>query len=112
LRLLARLWRRLGCPGDERDEPLARVGAVALLRAEARRLDDDDALLGRALSGELQHVGAHTLGKAGRAGGVEAKLHGGRNLVDVLPAGAGSADEAFFQLVLADLGLGGDAQPL
>ena len=40
---------------------------------------------------------------------VEAQLHGGRELVDILPAGAGGADEAFRELVLVNRDMVGDA---
>src|SRR5690606_36643290 len=67
-------------------------------------LDEDDAVLGGALPGELQGALAHPFGKAAGIGSVEAKLNGGGHLVDVLPAGTGGTDERLFQLVGIDDG--------
>ena len=68
--------------------------AVALLRAEAVGLDDDDAVLGGALAGERDRPVAHPFRQAARVCGVEAQLNGGRDLVDVLPARPGGTDES------------------
>ena len=73
---------------------VAGVGAVLLLRAEASGLDDDDAVLGGALAGELDaSARARRSDRPAALRGVEAQLHGGRHLVDVLAAGTGRADE-------------------
>ena len=52
---------------------------------------------------------AHRPGQRGRAAHVEAQLDRGRDLVDVLPAGAGGAHEAFLDLPLVEHDLVGDA---
>ena len=54
------------------------------------------------LAGEPLEPRAHVVGQRRRAARVEAQLHGGRHLVDVLPARAGGADEAFLALALVD----------
>jgi hypothetical protein len=50
------------------------------------------------------HAGTHALGKALSVGRVEAKLDGGRHLVDVLPAGTGRADERLLEVTRMDDG--------
>ena len=67
----------------------------------ALRRDHEDALLREATAGETQQTRPHLLRQRGRARGVEAELHRGLDLVDVLSAGAGGAQEAllYFPLV-------------
>ena len=76
---------------DQLDQALARVGAVALLGAVALR-DDDDArrrLVRRLPASRIRRI-ATSLGSDARAAHVEAQLHRGRELVDVLPARTGA----------------------
>src|SRR5690606_41244062 len=58
----------------------------------------------------LERAFAHLVRQAGRVGRVEAELHGGGDLVDVLAAGAGRADELLLKLVCADLDARRDMQ--
>src|SRR5215471_2929876 len=88
---------------DQLDQALERVGAVALLGAMALRGDDQHAVAGEALAGKPLEPRAHPVGQARRAAHVEAQLHRGGELVDVLPAGPRGADKAFLELALVDL---------
>src|SRR5215831_4904596 len=101
--------RRHGGAADQFDETLARVLAVAFLGAMALGVDYDRALAGEPPAGEPLEPRAHVLGKARRAAHVEAKLHRARELVDVLPAGTGRADEMLLELALADADRRSDA---
>src|SRR5262249_39112203 len=83
------------------DKPLDRVRAIALLRAEALRLDHDDAVLGHALAGQALEANRR-IGWQRDAAGVEAELRRRRHLVDVLAAGAGRANESDLDVVLVD----------
>src|SRR5690606_19295606 len=101
-------------PRDQHSFPTRRssdlIRPVLLLRAKPASLDDDDAVLGGALPRELERAFAHPFRQAGRVGRVEAELHGGGDLVDVLAAGAGRADELLLKLVCADLDARRDMQ--
>src|SRR5262245_19870000 len=97
-----------GAP-DELDQPVERVLAVGLLRAVALRLDHQHALAGEPSAGEPLEPRTHLGGQARRAAHVEAQLDRGRDLVDVLPARAGGADEALLELALVDLDSTADA---
>ena len=82
---------------DQRDEALLRVLAIALPGRGALGRDDDDAVIGQPLAGKALQLFPHILGKVRRMANVEAQLHRGRDLVDVLSAGSGCADKAFLQ---------------
>ena len=87
---------------DQRGQPVARVLAVARLAGEALRENDDDAVLRRARA-RRDGSAARRRRRAGRrAARVEAQLDRRRNLVDVLPAGAGGAREGLAQFALVD----------
>src|SRR5215831_959554 len=101
--------RRHGGAADQIGETLARILAVALLGAVALGVDHDHALAGEASAGEPLEPRAHVVGKARRAARVEAKLHRARELVDILPAGTGRADEMLLELALADADRRSDA---
>jgi hypothetical protein len=66
-----------------------------LLRPVALRGDDQHPVLRQLPSCKRRQPGADILGQGGRAADVEADLNRARNLVDVLPARAGGADEGF-----------------
>src|SRR5712691_390979 len=115
---LARAPGRLGRPArdrrhrgalDQLDQPVERVLAVALLGAVALRGDHQHALVGEPPPGEALEPRAHVSRQRRRAAHVEAQLHRGRELVDVLPAGPRGADEALLELALVDADHGGDA---
>ena len=100
--------RRGGAP-DQVLETFEGILAVARLGAMAVGVDHEHALAGEPFASEAFEPRAHVLGKARRAAHVEAKLHGARKLVDVLPAGTGGANEVLLELVLGDADRGGDA---
>ena len=100
----ARPWRRR-CLPDKRGKPLTGVGAVALLGAITLRDEDQHAILGHAPATELDEALKNIGGKRGRARRVEAKLHGGRHLVDVLTAGTRRKHEALLDFLLGDFDL-------
>ena len=106
---MSRRRRFRGLP-DQRRQPLARILAVAQLAAEARSRDDDHAIAGDPPAGELVKPLAHGLGQRGRAARIEPQLHGGRHLVDVLPARTRGAHERLLQLGIVDLDRGGHVQ--
>ena len=93
---------RVGGAAEQAHEPLVRVGAVAVLRAESLRLDDDDAAAAHTPAGQGAQAHAHGVRDRRRARGVEAQLHGGRDLVDVLAAGARGGEERELDLALAE----------
>lgn len=84
----------------QRHEARQRFGAVALLGAVFVGADDDLALEGEAAPGELGQARAHVLRQVRMTVEAEAQLDGGRDLVDVLSARAGGADEAFREVAL------------
>ncbi|KIT90169.1 hypothetical protein QT21_00075, partial [Staphylococcus aureus] len=88
-------------------QPLDRVLAVAFLGAGALGMDDDDALLGHALTGDALQPRVD-IRRQHRAAAVVAQLCRGRQLVDVLAAGAGGANEADLDIVLVDCDRMGD----
>src|SRR5207244_7709851 len=90
-------------------QPRQGVIAVALLGAVALRRDDEHAILGQAAAGEPREPRAHGLGKRRRSPHVEPELHGGVELVDVLPARTRGTDEALLDLALVDGDFFGDA---
>ena len=87
--------------GNHLRQPAARVGAVRLLRSETPRGDDELAAAGDAAAGDLLQplVG---VGMKAEPEQVDAKLDRGRDLVDVLPAGAGRGEEGLAERVLRD----------
>src|SRR5690606_18749693 len=108
LGFLARLGWWFGGLEKEFSEPDACIGAVLFLCAEAPGLDDNMTFLGRATAGQQECTLAHVLRQVARIGGVKAELHGGRHLVDVLPAGSGGTDELLLQFVFLDKNAGPD----
>ena len=85
------------------------VGAVAFLGAEALGVDHDHAFLGHALAGNPVQPQACVLRQRDLAR-IETELGCGRELVDVLPARAGGADEADLDIVLVDREVAGNPQ--
>src|SRR6266568_953307 len=82
----AALHRRGGGLTNELAQPLACVGAIALLGAMPLRGDDKHALARETLAREPLEPHAHVMRQRGRMAHVETQLHGARELVDVLPA--------------------------
>src|SRR5262245_43322876 len=91
-----------GCALRELDKPVEGVLAIALLGAETLRGDNEHAVAGKAVTGEILHALPDRLGQRGRMPHVEAKLHRARKLVDVLPARARGADKSLLDLVVID----------
>src|SRR5690606_5763315 len=96
--------------GNEGRQALARILAVALLGAEALRIDHQHAVVGQAPVAPCQQPLAQGLGQGRGTGDVEPQLDGGGNLVDVLPAGAAGAHEPLDDLRLRDRQVGTDAE--
>src|SRR5690606_11572982 len=105
----APLWHRQA-GGNERRQALARILAVALLGAEALRVDHQHAVVGQPPVAPRQQARTQRLWQRRRAGDVEPQLDGAGNLVDVLPAGAAGAHEALDDLRLRDRQAGADAE--
>ncbi len=61
-------------------------------------IDDDLSVGGGTAAGQFQQAGFDLRRQAGRTGGIEAQLHGGRHLVDILSAGTGRTDIIQFAL--------------
>ena len=87
--------------GDERLQARERFGAVPLEAAVRLRLDHHDAGAAHALVAETEQPLLHVLGERGGSD-VEAQVDGVRDLVDVLPAGALSANRGQLDFVLRD----------
>src|SRR6516225_4813190 len=98
----------LGRSTNEVDQPPVSVLAIALLRPETPRHDDENAVGGHPPSGEQAQSGSRRFVEARRAEGIEAELDRGGDLVDVLSAGAAGANEDLFDLVLVDRDAVGD----
>ena len=90
------------------DQPFIGFSAIALLRPEVPRDDDDHAIRGHPPPGERTQPCACRLIEIRRARRVEAELHRGGDLVDVLAAGAAGANKDLFDLVLVDRETVGD----
>src|SRR5688572_4572545 len=99
----AYLRARRGFP-YEVGQPVERIEAVAMLAAMALRGDRDDAIAARPASGQTDEARAHVFRQGGRVRGIEAQLHGRRDLVDVLAAGTRCAYErnGYFMLPYLD----------
>ena len=91
------LWRH-GRLADQLQEPLEGVAPVRLLRAVTLGGEDQHAVRRQPPPRQALQPRADVVGKRGRVRDVEAKLHGGRELVDVLPARPRGPDEALDDL--------------
>src|SRR5689334_25018755 len=89
------------------DQPFDRISAVALLAAETLRVDHDYAVLGHALAGKPADS-RRDVGSQRDPAGIETQLRRGRELVDVLPARAGGANERNLDLVLVNREIAGN----
>src|ERR1700722_9451838 len=86
---------------QEFEQAIDGVGAVALLGAETLGMNHDHAVLGHTASGEpVEPISG--IGSKPDPAGIEAQLRRGRELVDVLPARPGGADEGDLDVVLVD----------
>src|SRR5690606_33990376 len=79
---------------DHLDEARDGILAICLLRAETVRRDDDDTVLGELRAGDAFKPLADARIEGRRVSRIEAKLRGGRDLVDVLAARPARTDEA------------------
>lgn len=66
------------------------------------RGNDDDAIVGQPLPGELFETGPYRVGQIRGVSHVEPKLDGSLDLLDILAAGAGGPHERLMQLVLVE----------
>ena len=90
---------------NEVRESFMGIAAILLLGAMSARDEQYAAILVEALTGESSQAGFDTLMERLRSGEIEAQLHGGGDFVDILAAGAGSADEAQLEIGVRDLNL-------
>jgi len=95
---------------NHRGEAIQRVEAIAVLAAMALCGDRDDAVATRAVPGQPDETRAHIFGQGRRMRGVEAKLYGSGDLVDVLTTRPGSAYERNGYLVVFNLDPGHDLE--
>src|SRR6056297_45035 len=95
---------------DQFCQAVAHDVAVAGLAAVLVAVQDERALLGPAAAREPFEPGLDRAGQVGGALGLEAQLDRARHLVDVLPAGAGGADELLGQFPILYGDLVGDPQ--
>src|SRR6187399_3546837 len=115
--LLGTEGRLGGAPRDRPHHGLAqyfeqavdRIGPVALLCAEALGVDHDHAILGHALPGNPVQPQGRVFRQCDLAR-IETELSRSRELVDVLPARPGGADEADLDVVLVDRKVAGNPQ--
>ena len=87
----AALWLPFGAR-DELGEALERVFTIRFLRSKALRENDDLSALRQSAANDTFEAHAHG-GLQLRRVEIESQLHRGRDLVDVLAAGTGAADE-------------------
>jgi len=101
---------RLDCrAADQFEEAIERILTVAPLRAVSLRDDDQNAIAREPGAAESLKPRSHFLRQRWRLPHIEAKLDRGRELIDILPARARSAHEAFFDFALVDADLCVDA---
>lgn len=91
-------WRCRGT--DEIDHPLQCVLTVSFLGPEPLGGQNDHAIAGHPASSEGGEALKHGLRQSRAVGGIEAQLNSARDLVHVLPTGAGCANEVLGDLVL------------
>src|ERR1700691_528475 len=101
----ARLGRQRRA-GEQLARSRARVLAVALLRTEAMRGNDQHARVIELSPGQGLEAPARGIVEKARAAEVVAQLHRALDLVDVLPARAARADEMLFERGLVDRNIG------
>ena len=89
-------------------QPRQRFGAIAVLCAMLVGADHDLAVERQPAPGKLLQPCAHILRQHRVAVDVEAQLHRGGHLVDILSARPGRADEAFLKVALVQREGGGD----
>ncbi|MCU1328921.1 MAG: hypothetical protein JWN34_4291 [Bryobacterales bacterium] len=83
--------------GDQVIKPSPGFGSVAFLGAVLASRDDENAVLRDAIAGQCEEALPYVLWKRRRLTDVEAQLDGGGNLVDVLAARPGGANERLGQ---------------
>ena len=77
------------CLGDQLDQPFACIGTVAFLRAVALRGQHQHAVAGQPAPRKPHQPHCNVIGQVRRPPHIEAQLHRGRDLVDVLPSHCG-----------------------
>ncbi len=90
----------LGCLADQTKQPGNSILTVLFLGAKPPGIDDKITFFGHTLSGQTGKAVPNVLGKGRRMGYIEAELNGRADLIDILPARAGSADELLMNLSL------------
>ena len=102
----------LGLPGsfpDQFHQSVDGVPAVSFLRPEPARRDDEHPVGRHPPPRQARQALADVFGQGGGARHVEAELHGGGDLVDVLAARPGGAYEVETDLALPDSDGSGDS---
>ncbi len=94
---------------DQIEKSFPGILPVTLLGAMLLRDDDDDTVLGEALSCETHQSHGDFVWQRRRLPRVETQLHGRRHLVDVLPTGTRCPHKRFRNLGLLDRDRVGDA---
>src|SRR6187551_3312418 len=94
-----RLGRLRGL-SHQRDETLQRIVPVAALGAEPLRGNDQHAIRGDAISGKGDEPRPYGGGEIARMGHIKPQLHCRGDLVDILAAGAGGANETLLDFAL------------
>src|SRR3990172_9389336 len=89
-------------PAEQPDQAVPCVLAVALLRAEPSRLEDQHAFAGHPLPPPANQAFPHRTGQGPGMSDVEAKLDRRRHLVDVLPPGTRGAYEPFLDFAFVE----------
>jgi len=82
---------------DEREEPFASGFAISGLRAMRAAVDQQIVVSCEAPGGKRPQAILHRIGKRGGPN-IEPQLYGRGNFVDVLAAGTGRTNEAFFDV--------------
>src|SRR6266480_5961741 len=103
-------FRGRECAADQVAEQLLRLAAVVLLGAVVARDDEDRALGGEAPPAQGPEARLDGLRERRAAREIEAQLHRGGDLVDVLAARAARAHERQRQLAVRNLDASGDLQ--
>lgn len=91
-----------GSAAEQGDKALECILPVPLLCPKATCRDHEDPVLGQASAGKAGQPPLDFGSKPSDIGERKTQLYGARDLVDILPAGAGSADEIFHDPAVID----------
>jgi hypothetical protein len=91
-----------GSAAEQFDKAIECILPVPFLCPKATRHDHEDAILGQASAGKTGQPPLDFGGKPSDISERKAQLYGACDFVDILPAGAGSADEIFHDPAVID----------